>query len=49
MSTMILKDRLIIFNVKQHYVIKFVSYLRQVSGFLPVLQFPPPIKQIVMI
>jgi hypothetical protein len=25
----------------QHYVIKFVSDLRQVSGFL---QFPPPIK-----
>ena len=28
----------------QHYVIKFVSDLRQVSGFLRVLQFPPPIK-----
>ena len=28
----------------QHYVIKFVSDLRQVSGFLQVLQFPPPIK-----
>jgi hypothetical protein len=28
----------------QHYVIKFVSDLRQVSGFLPVLRFPPPIK-----
>ena len=25
----------------QHYVIKFVSDLRQVGGFLP---FPPPIK-----
>ena len=25
----------------QHYVIKFVSYLRQVGGFL---RFPPPIK-----
>ena len=25
-------------------VIKFVSELRQVSGFLPVLRFPPPIK-----
>ena len=25
----------------QHYVIKFVSYLRQISGFL---RFPPPIK-----
>jgi hypothetical protein len=27
----------------QHYV-KFVSDLRQVSGFLRVLRFPPPIK-----
>jgi hypothetical protein len=25
----------------QHYVIKFVSDLRQVGGFL---QFPPPVK-----
>ena len=29
---------------KQHYVIKFVSDLRQVCGFLRVLWFPPPIK-----
>jgi hypothetical protein len=28
----------------QHYVIKFVSDLHQVSVFLGVLQFPPPIK-----
>jgi hypothetical protein len=28
----------------QHYVIKVVSDLRQVGGFLRVLQFPPPIK-----
>jgi hypothetical protein len=28
----------------QHYVIKFVSDLRQVGGFLWVLLFPPPIK-----
>ena len=28
----------------QDYVIKFVSDLRQVSGFLGVLRFPPPIK-----
>ena len=28
----------------QHYVIKLVSDLRQVSGFLRVLRFPPPIK-----
>ena len=25
----------------QHYVIKFVSYLRQVSGFIEVLGFSP--------
>jgi hypothetical protein len=29
--------------VLQHYEIKFVSDLRQVGGFLRVLQFPPPI------
>jgi len=28
----------------QHYVINFVSDLRQVGGFLRVLWFPPPIK-----
>ena len=28
----------------QHYVIKFVSDLRQVGCFLQVLRFPPPIK-----
>jgi hypothetical protein len=28
----------------QHYAIKFVSDLRQVSGFLQVLRFLPPIK-----
>ena len=28
----------------QHYVIKFVSDLRQVGGFLGVLPFLPPIK-----
>ena len=27
----------------QHYVIKFVSDLRQVSAFLRILRFPPPI------
>jgi hypothetical protein len=31
----------------QHYVIKFVSDLQQVNGFLWVLRFPPPIKLIV--
>jgi hypothetical protein len=33
----------------QHYVIKFVSYLQQVGGFLLVLRFPPPIKLIATI
>jgi len=33
----------------QHYVIKFVSDLRQICGFLRVLQFPPPIKLTAMI
>ena len=28
----------------QHYVIKFVSDLQQVNGFLCVLQFPPLVK-----
>jgi hypothetical protein len=28
----------------QQYVIKFVSDLRHVGGFLRVLRFPPPIK-----
>jgi hypothetical protein len=28
----------------QHYMIKFVSDLLQVGGFLRVLRFPPPIK-----
>jgi len=31
-------------NLVQHYVIKFVSDLRQISGCLQVLQFPPPIN-----
>ena len=30
----------------QHYVIKFVSDLRHVDGFLRVIPFPPPIKLI---
>ena len=33
----------------QLYVIKFVSDLRQVSGFLWVFWFPPPIKLTVRI
>ena len=28
----------------QHYVMKFVSDLRQVGGFLRIFRFPPPIK-----
>ena len=33
----------------QHYLIKFVSDLRQVGGFLHTLWFPPPIKLTAMI
>ena len=33
----------------QHYVIKFVSDLRQVGGFLRVLRFAPPVKLTAMI
>ena len=33
----------------QHYVIKFVSDLRQVGGFLRVRRFPPPLKFIATI
>jgi hypothetical protein len=33
----------------QHYVIKFISDLRQVSGFFWVLQFSPPLKLTAMI
>ena len=28
----------------QYYVIKFVSDLRQIGGFLRLFRFPPPIK-----
>ena len=31
-------------NATQASCMKFVSYLRQVGGFLLVLRFPPPIK-----
>ena len=33
----------------QHYVIKFISVLRQVGGFLRLLLFPSPIKLTAMI
>ena len=33
----------------EHYMIKFVSDLRQVDGFLRILWFTPPIKQTAMI
>jgi hypothetical protein len=36
-------------QVIQHYVMKFVSDLQQVSGFLWVLPFPPPIKLTVLL
>jgi hypothetical protein len=39
----------VISNSIHHYVIKFVRDLRQVSDFLQVLWFPPPIKLTAMI
>jgi len=33
-----------VYSIIQHYVIRFVSDLRQVGGFRMVLQFLPPIK-----
>ena len=33
----------------EHYVIKFVSDLRQVGGIVRVIRFPPPIKLIATI
>jgi hypothetical protein len=46
---LLLKNGLCFFILNYHYVIKFVSDLRQVGGFLWVLRFPPPIKLTVMI
>jgi hypothetical protein len=37
-----------VYSIK-HYMIKLVSDLRQVAGFLRVLRFSPPIKLIVAI
>jgi len=34
---------------KIHYVMKFVSHLRHVGGFMRVFRFPPPIKLIATI
>jgi hypothetical protein len=31
----------------QHYVMKFIGDLQQISGFLGVLRFPPPIKHVI--
>jgi hypothetical protein len=33
-----------VFSTRRHYVIKFVSDLRQIGGFPWVLRFPAPIK-----
>jgi len=33
-----------VLHTTQHYAIKFVSFLRQVGGFVRVLQCPPQIK-----
>jgi hypothetical protein len=38
-----------VYSIQHHDVIKFVSDLRQVGGFLWVLRFPPPIKLTAMI
>jgi hypothetical protein len=38
------KTKTILVRWIQHYVIKFVSDLRQISGFLQTLRFPLPIK-----
>jgi hypothetical protein len=40
----ITRDILMYLQGVQHYVIKFVSDMRQVGGFLRVLRFPPPRK-----
>ena len=40
----IIQPNMFMYNSIQHYVIKFVSDLQQVCGFLWVLWFPPPIK-----
>jgi hypothetical protein len=42
LSPLMLQVRISI--IVQHYMIKFVSDLPQVGGFLRVLRFPPPIK-----
>jgi hypothetical protein len=48
LTTDIILDRVVPYMVEvnsiQNYVIKFVSDLRQVGGFLRLLRFPPPIK-----
>jgi len=44
MKTKIQQNILAKFRYTKHSVIKFVSDLRQVGGFLWVLRFPPPIK-----
>jgi hypothetical protein len=40
--------RYVVYSI-QHYVIKIVSDIRQVGGFLRVLRFPPPIKLTAML
>jgi DNA-directed RNA polymerase subunit RPC12/RpoP len=44
LSPLMLWVRILLKRGVQHYVIKFVSDLRQVGGFLGSLRFPPPIK-----
>jgi len=49
LSPLMLWVRISIRGGVQQYVIKFVSDLRQVGGFLRVLWFPPSIKLTTMI
>ena len=43
-TTKVVSSNLVQVYSIQHYVIEFVSDLRQVGSFTRVLQFPPPIQ-----
>ena len=43
-QSVFITTKVVIWNSIQHCLIKFVSVLRQVSGFLRILRFPPPIQ-----
>ena len=44
MQSVLITTAVVSSDLVQHYVIKLVNDLRQVGGFLRVVQFPPPIK-----